>query len=126
VKRKIAPFSLTLLLVLSLLFLARGPVASVRAGHGLPVNISGGGAVDNEVVNVSKSAQDEIVWSSQGNEFTIAFPTSPFAASTFRVPAGGSASSGPVRRGAALGSYQYFITDNTDGKSADPGANIKP
>ena len=75
---------------------------------------------------MSKSAQDEIVWSSQGDEFTIAFPTSPFQASTFHVSAGGSASSGPVRRGAALGSYQYFITDNTDGRSADPGLDIKP
>jgi hypothetical protein len=34
--------------------------------------------VDNEVVNVSRPASDEAVWSSDGDDFTITFPTSPF------------------------------------------------
>jgi hypothetical protein len=40
-----------------------------------------------------------VVWTSDGDEFTISFQTSPFAASTFHIPAGGSVSSGPVRAG---------------------------
>jgi len=81
--------------------------------------------VDNEVVNVSRSAADEVVWSSDGDEFTISFQTSPFAASTFHVPAGGSASSGAVKPGAALGRYPYFISDDSDGKGADPDVDIR-
>jgi hypothetical protein len=82
--------------------------------------------VDNEVVNVSKSAQDEIVWHSEGNAFTVSFQTSPFAASTFRVPEGGSVSSGAARANAALGQYQYYIVDERTGQSADPGVDVKP
>jgi hypothetical protein len=59
------------------------PTLHVSAGRGLPVHICQGGEVDNEVVNVSKSAGDELVWSSDGDGFTITFQTSPFAASTF-------------------------------------------
>ena len=81
--------------------------------------------MDNEVVNVSKSAGDEVVWSSDGDSFTISFPASPFAASTFHVPAGGNASSGPVVAGAGIGHYQYFISDDNDGQGADPDVNIK-
>jgi len=89
----------TILLSLSLLLLlVVKPTLQVSAGRGLPVHISQGGEVDNEVVNVSRSAADEVVWSSDGDEFTISFQTSPFAASTFHVPAGGSASSGAVSR----------------------------
>ena len=96
------PVKRTIFLSLSLLLLlVLKPTLQVSAGRGLPVRISQGGEVDNEVVNVSKSAGDEVVWSSDGDGFTISFQTSPFAASTFHVPAGGSASSGPVRPGAA-------------------------
>jgi hypothetical protein len=82
--------------------------------------------VDNEEVNVSKSAGDELVWSSDGNGFTITFQTSPFSASTFHVPAGGTASSGPVRPGAALGHYAYYISNDSDGSGGDLGIKIKP
>jgi hypothetical protein len=117
----------TILLSLSLLFLlVLKPTLQVSAGHGLPVHICQGGEVDNEVVNVSKSAGDELVWSSDGDGFTISFQTSPFFASTFHVPAGGTASSGPVRPGAALGHYDYYITDDNDGSGGDPGIKIKP
>jgi hypothetical protein len=86
------------------------------------VRVSQGGEVDNEAFNLSRSASDEVVWSSDGDEFTISFQASPFAASTFHVPAGGSVGSGP---GAALGRYQYFINDGSNGTSADPDVNIK-
>jgi hypothetical protein len=116
----------TILLSLSLLLLlVLKPTLQVSAGRGLPVHISQGGEVDNEVVNVSRSAADEVVWSSDGDEFTISFQTSPFAASTFHVPAGGSASSGAVKPGAALGRYPYFISDDSDGKGADPDVDIR-
>ena len=96
----------TILFSLSLFLLSvLQPATHVSAGRGLPVNIHRGGEVDNEMVNVSKSAGDEIVWYSDGDEFTVSFPTSPFDASTFHVPAGGTASSGPVRSNAALGHY---------------------
>jgi hypothetical protein len=115
-----------ILCALSLLFLlVLVPNSQVHAGRALPVHIGQGGEVDNEVVNVSKSAGDEVVWSSDGDPFTISFPTSPFAASTFHVPAGGSASSGPVAAGAGVGHYQYFISDDNDGQGGDPGVNIK-
>ena len=115
----------TLLLSLSLLLLlVLKPTLQVSAGRGLPVH-SQGGEVDNEVVNVSRSAGDEVVWSSDGDGFTISFQATPFAASTFQVPAGGSASSGPVRPGAALGRYPYFISDDSDGKGADPDVDIR-
>jgi hypothetical protein len=115
-----------ILLSLSLLLLlVLQPTLQVSAGRGLPVRIGQGGEVDNEVVNVSRSAGDEVVWSSDGDEFTVSFQTSPFAASAFHVPAGGSASSGPVRPGAALGHYQYFISDDSNGKGADPDVNVK-
>ena len=86
--KKAILLSLSLLLLLVL-----QPTLQVSAGGGLPVRIGQGGEVDNEVVNVSRSAGDEVVWSSDGDEFTISFQTSPFAASAFHVPAGGSASS---------------------------------
>ena len=118
--KKAILLSLSLLLLLVL-----QPTLQVSAGGGLPVRIGQGGEVDNEVVNVSRSAGDEVVWSSDGDEFTVSFQISPFAASAFHVPAGGSASSGPVRPGAALGRYQYFISDDSNGKGADPDVNVK-
>ena len=118
--KKTVLFSISLLLLLIL-----NPNSAVHAGRALPVHIGQGGEVDNEVVNVSMSAGDEIVWSSDGDELTISFQTSPFAASTFHVPAGGSASSGAVKPGAALGRYPYFISDDSDGKGADPDVDIR-
>jgi hypothetical protein len=81
--------------------------------------------VDNEVVSVSKSAADEVVWSSDGDAFTITFQTSPFAASTFHVPAGGSTRSGPVRVGAEIGRYPYLIGDDNEGKGVDPDLDVR-
>lgn len=117
----------TVLLSLALvLLLTLNPTSRVVAGQGLPVHLRRGGEVDNEVVNVRKSAGDEVVWVSDGDEFTISFPVNPFAASSFHVPAGGSASSGPVGSDASPDHYRYFITDKTDGRSADPSLIVKP
>ena len=111
---------------LSLLFLlVVRPNSQVHAGRALPVHVGQDGEVDNEVVNVGKSAGDEVLWSTDGDSFTISFPASPFAASTFHVPAGGNASSGPVVAGAGIGHYQYFISDDNDGQGADPDVNMK-
>ena len=118
--KKTILFSIPLLLLLVL-----KPNSQVFAGRALPVHVGQNCEVDNEVVNVSRSAGDEVVWSSDGDDLTISFQTSPFAASTFHVPAGGSASSGPVRPGAGIGHYQYFISDDNDGRGADPDVNIK-
>jgi hypothetical protein len=92
----------------------------------LPVHIHRDGEVDNELVNVRKSENEEVVWYSDGDEFAIHFPVSPFAEQTFRVPAEGSTSSGPVRPDAPIDYYQYFITNVALAKSADPGLNVKP
>ena len=118
--KKAILFSLLLLLLLVL-----RPTSQVHAGRTLPVCVSQGGEVDNEAVNVSRSASDEVVWTSHGDEFTISFQTSPFAASTFHIPAGGGVSSGPVRAGAAPGRYQYFINDDSSGVGGDPDVNVK-
>jgi len=60
----------------------------------LPVHIRQDGEVDNEIVNLRRCAGDEIVWQSEGDEFSIHFPNTPFEKDTFHVPAGESASSG--------------------------------
>lgn len=92
----------------------------------LPIHIREDGEVDNEVVNIRKSLQEEVIWHSDGAEFSIHFPTTPFAYDTFHIPAGGSASSGPVRHDAAIDRYQYFITNVALAKSADPVLAVKP
>ncbi len=112
--------SITLLVLLLL-----SPTIRVTAGRSLPVHVHPGGDVDYEVVNISKSAGDEVVWVSDGDQITITFPTSPFTASSFQIAAGGSVSSGPVRADAAPDHYRYFISDETTGTSVDPDVNIK-
>ena len=92
----------------------------------LPVHIHQDCGVDNEVVNIIKSAGDEVVWSSEGDEFIIEFPFTPFARNKFVVPARGSVNSGPVRSDAPITLYQYGITNVALAMSADPGLNIKP
>jgi hypothetical protein len=92
----------------------------------LPVHIRQDGEVDNEVVNLRRCVGDEILWQSEGGEFTIDFPNTPFQERTFHVPAGGSVSSGPVRPDASIDYFQYYITNVALAKSADPGVSIKP
>ena len=92
----------------------------------LPVHIRRNADVDNELVNVSKSEGDELVWYSTGDEFTIEFPITPFNDYKFVVPAGGSKGSGPVRADAPLTRYFYDVTNTALAMSADPGVHIRP
>lgn len=97
-----------------------------RNGESLPVHIRPDGDVDNEVVNLSKSAGDEIVWVSSGDPFTVHFPVTPFTQQNFSVPAGETVHSGPPRPDAPIDQYQYFVTNLALAKSADPGVSVKP
>jgi hypothetical protein len=92
----------------------------------LPVHIRRNADVDNELVNISKSEGDELVWYSTGDEFTIEFPITPFNDYKFVVPAGGSKGSGPVRADAPLTRYFYDVTNTALAMSADPGVHIRP
>ena len=92
----------------------------------LPVHIRRNGEVDNELVNVSKSEGDELVWYSTGDEFTIEFPITPFNDYKFVVPPGGSKGSGPIRDDAPVTRYFYNVTNTALAMSADPGVNVKP
>ena len=79
-----------------------------------PVHIIGDrGEVDQESVNLSKGGHEELTWFAHDNETaTIVFSSqqrSPFAASVFHVPAGGSISSGAIRDDAAYRSYKYSV-----------------
>jgi hypothetical protein len=98
----------------------------MRDPESLPVHIRQEGDVDNEMVNLSRSVGDEIVWISSGDPFSVYFPVSPFTTQTFDVPAGGSVSSGRPRLDAPIAQYQYFVTNLALAKSADPGVSIKP
>lgn len=92
----------------------------------LPIHVHQDGEVDNEHVNVRKSQREEIEWHSEGDELRIDFTVSPFEEHSFHVPAGGSVCSGPVRDNAPIDRYQYFITNISLAKSADPIIEIKP
>jgi hypothetical protein len=94
----------------------------------LPVHVRHELDVDYEVVNIRKSARDEVVWYSEGDELTIQFEaeSSPFAKESFVVPAGGSASSGPVRPDAVIARYHYTIRSNaTLAMTADPDVDVR-
>jgi hypothetical protein len=92
----------------------------------LPVHIYDDCDVDNEVVNVSKEAGDEVEWHSTGEAFTIEFESSPFERDTFDVPAGGCISSGPVAEGTPYARFHYLIRSRANlAMSADPDVNIK-
>jgi hypothetical protein len=102
-----------------------GGVMGDETGVKLPVHIRQNCEVDYEGVNVRKLLRDEIVWHSDGDEFTVQFPISPFDQATFVVPAGGSISSGPVRADAPVTCYCYNITNVALAMSADPDVNVK-
>ena len=92
----------------------------------LPVHIRKNAEVDNEVVSLRMCMGEEIVWHSDGDEFTVEFPITPFKDKTFVVPPGGSVGSGPIRADAAITTYFYNVTNVAMAMSADPGVNIKP
>lgn len=70
------------------------------------------GQVDNHTVHVSKRAGHQVTWSSNGKA-VIEFSSqegSPFEQAVFKVPAGGSVSSGPAKETAeAEKSYKYSV-----------------
>ena len=91
----------------------------------LPVHIHKNAEVDNEVVNLRKSMGEELEWFSDGDEFVVEFPISPFEQTTFVVPAGESMGSGPIRPDAPITKYFYNVRNVALAMSADPGVNIK-
>ena len=92
----------------------------------LPIHIYQACEVDNQVVNVRRSAGDEVEWYSESDEFIVEFPITPFARDKFVVPARGSVKSGPVRVDAPITLYRYGITNVALAMSADPGLDVKP
>ena len=92
----------------------------------LPVHIHKNAEVDNEVVNLRMCMGEEIEWFSDGDEFTVEFPITPFEKKTFVVPPGESVGSGPVRADAPITTYFYNVRNVALAMSADPGVNIKP
>jgi hypothetical protein len=91
----------------------------------LPVHIHNNADVDNEIVNLRMSMGEELEWHSDGDEFTVEFPITPFAQSSFVVPPGGSVGSGPIRPDAPITRYFYNVTNVALAMSADPGVDIK-
>jgi hypothetical protein len=76
------------------------------------VRASEDGQVDNPEVPISMSAREEVTWFSS-TKAIIAFAShdgSPFAETTFHVPAGGSVSSGPANKTAEPEKrYKYTV-----------------
>ena len=76
------------------------------------VHAEDNGQVDNDTVHVSKSAGHQVTWSSNGKA-VIKFSSqdgSPFEQAIFKVPAGGSVSSGPAKATAeAEKRYKYSV-----------------
>src|ERR1700758_282653 len=83
--------------------------AAANAANQRNVHINSDGSVDNDTVNVSKGAGDEILWQSNGEAFTIYFPVSPFESDRFEVQRGQYRASGPIRPNAGVGYYPYYI-----------------
>ena len=70
------------------------------------------GHVDQDVVHISKDAEEEIVWATDHNNVQVVFSSedgSPFKDSVFHVPAGGSVSSGPALKAAGPKAYKYTV-----------------
>jgi hypothetical protein len=70
------------------------------------------GHVDQDVVHISKNAEEEIVWATDHKNVTVVFGSedgSPFQDSIFHVPAGGSVASGPALKAAGHKAYKYTV-----------------
>ncbi len=75
------------------------------------VKVTDNGQVDQPEVHLSKSGGDQVEWSA-GKAAKIVFESaegSPFDETTFRVPAGGSVPSGPIREKADAKEYKYTV-----------------
>jgi|SRR6185437_15715363 len=84
------------------------------------------GHVDQDVVHISKDADEELVWTTDHNNVQVVFNSeegSPFQASVFHVPAGGSVSSGPALKGAGHKAYKYTVKG--EGGDNDPRVIIQ-
>ncbi len=68
--------------------------------------------VSNPDVPVSKSGNDQVLWTSQisGKTCTITFTESPFPQSTYSVTPPATTPSRPVNRNAANKSYKYSVS----------------
>jgi len=95
-------------------------------GAKLPVHIREECDVDYEVVNLRKSAGEQVQWHSDGDGFIIEFDSSPFDQSNFEVPARGCVSSGPVRVDAPYARYHYTIRSRANlAMTADPDVDVR-
>jgi hypothetical protein len=95
-------------------------------GAKLAVHIHDKCDVDYEVVNVRKSAGEQVEWHSDGDAFTIEFDSSPFEQTKFEVPAGGCISSGSIRKDAPYARYHYTIRSRVNlAMSADPDVDVR-
>lgn len=84
------------------------------------------GHVDQDVVHISKGAEEEIVWATDHKNVQVVFSSddgSPFKESVFHVPAGGSISSGPAVNGDAQKAYKYTVKG--EGGDNDPRVIIQ-
>jgi hypothetical protein len=84
------------------------------------------GHVDQDVVHISKGAEEEIVWGTEHKNVKVVFSSeegSPFQESIFHVPAGGSVSSGPALKGAGHKAYKYTVKG--EGGDNDPRVIIQ-
>lgn len=92
--------------------MATEKVIPIHGNDNRHVHAEDNGNVDNETVHVSKSAGHEVTWFSR-TKAIITFSSesgSPFAETTFHVPAGGSVSSGPAKPAAEPEKpYKYSV-----------------
>src|SRR6185437_3382142 len=84
------------------------------------------GHVDQDVVHISKDAEEELVWTTNHKNVKVEFNSeegSPFQESIFHVPAGGSVSSGPAVKSAGYKAYKYTVKG--EGGDNDPRVIIR-
>jgi hypothetical protein len=94
-----------------------------------PVHIlSDAGLVDQDDIAISRNRGDQVTWFAYGTSgATIEFSPpdgSPFHDSTFRVPAAGSVTSGPVTSSALLNKRYKYTVEGPAGTN-DPGVIIQ-
>jgi len=73
----------------------------------LPVHIRKNSEVDNEIVNLRMCMGEEIEWFSDGDEFVVEFPLTPFEQKNFCRPPGGIGRLGANPAGCR--DYQVFL-----------------
>jgi len=82
--------------------------------------------VSSEHAYLRAKENDEVVWYSGSDRFTIIFQAgSPFTDEKFDVPRGGSVSSGPLREDVEVRTYKYSVK-GVVGEPLDPDVIIRP